>query len=131
MAGLTGDRYLKVVLTVIALELLWIGAKDSAPVVSAQAQPAVTPVVIRGIQIPNGEAGFLPVAVLGSLRQVPAAAAPLLQPLQTEIAGGRPLQIDSTRPLQVEIDRPVTVQTDASKPLVTENVQYTATPRPR
>jgi hypothetical protein len=130
MAGLTGDRYLKVVLTVIALELLWIGAKDSAPVVSAQAQPAVTPVVIRGIQIPNGEAGFLPVAVLGSLRQVPEAAAPLLQPLQTEI-GGRPLRIDSTRPIQVEIDRPVTVQTDAGKPLITENVQYTATPRPR
>jgi hypothetical protein len=131
MAASAGDRYLKVILTVIALELLWIGARDSAPVVSAQAQPAATPVIIRGIQIPNGDAGYLPVAVLGSVRQVPDAAAPLLQTLQTEIAGGRPVRIETTRPLQVEIDRPVTVQTDAGRPLITENVQYTATPRPR
>ena len=31
------DRYVKVVLTVIAIELFWIGIKDTAPPVSAQA----------------------------------------------------------------------------------------------
>ena len=33
------DRYVKVVLTIIALELFWIGVKDPAPPVAAQAQP--------------------------------------------------------------------------------------------
>jgi hypothetical protein len=130
-AAMSHDRYLKAVLTVIALELLWIAAKGSAPAVSAQAQPAVTPVVIRGIQIPNGEAGYLPVAVLGSVRDVPAAAAPLVQMLQTEIAGPRPVRVEAPRPLPVEIDRPVTIETSEKRPLWVENVWYTATPMPR
>ena len=40
------DRYVKTVLTIIALELFWIGVKDLATPVTAQA--ALTPVVIRG-----------------------------------------------------------------------------------
>jgi len=34
------ERYLRIILTVIAIELLWIGVKDFAPEVSAQAEPA-------------------------------------------------------------------------------------------
>jgi len=50
------DRYVKIILTVIALELLWIGVRDVAPPVSAQAPApaaaaAPTAVVIRGIDI--------------------------------------------------------------------------------
>ena len=37
------DRYLKVVLTVIALELGWIAMKDGGTPVGAQAVPEVTP----------------------------------------------------------------------------------------
>jgi hypothetical protein len=125
------DRYLKAVLTVIALELLWIGVKDSTPVVSAQAQPAATPVIIRGIQIPSGEAGYLPVAVLGSVRQVPDAATPFVQMLQTEIAGPRPVRVEAPRALPVEIDHVVTVETDRDRPLKVESVLYTPTPLPR
>jgi hypothetical protein len=127
---MSGDRYLKAVLTIIALELLWIGVKDSAPAVSAQAQaqPQLTSVVIRGIQLPNGEPGYLPVAVLGSIRQVPPAAAAFIQPLQAEITG-RPVRVEAPIPLKVEIDGPVKVETD--RPLSVENVQYTPTARPR
>ena len=59
------DRYVKTVLTIIALELFWIGVKDVAPPVTAQAQPAPTPVVIRGIQLPPSSNEYLPVGVVG------------------------------------------------------------------
>jgi hypothetical protein len=53
------DLYLKTVLTVIALALLWIGFTLNTKVVHA-AGP--TPVVITGIQFPNGTA-TLPVGI--------------------------------------------------------------------
>jgi hypothetical protein len=55
------DRYLKVILTVIAIELLWLGLRDLAPRVSAQAAPM--PVVITRVQIEGADGGFLPVAL--------------------------------------------------------------------
>jgi hypothetical protein len=86
--AMSGDRYLKVVLTVIALELAWIGVKDSAPAVGAQAQPAPTSVIIRGIQMPNGQPGYLPVTVP--------------QPVEVEIKHTVKVATDSDRPLKVE-----------------------------
>jgi hypothetical protein len=86
--AMSGDRYLKVVLTVIALELAWIGVKDAAPTVSAQAEPAPTSVIIRGIQMPNGQPGYLPVT--------------LPQPLEVEIKHTVTIATDSDRPLKVE-----------------------------
>ena len=54
------DRYLKIILTVIAIELGWLSVKDLAVPVSAQqtqqnqqTQP-LTGVVIRGIDLPCG-----------------------------------------------------------------------------
>jgi hypothetical protein len=74
------DRYVKTILTIIALELFWIGVKDLGTPVTAQA--ALTPVVIRGIQLPPRSEEYLPV------------------------------RIDATRPLKIETDRPIKVETD-------------------
>ena len=73
------DRYVKVVLTIIALELFWIGVKDLAPPVTAQSQPAPTQVVIRGIQLAPSSNDYLPVGVVG-----------------------QPVRVDVTRPVKVE-----------------------------
>jgi hypothetical protein len=76
------DRYLKIVLTAIALELLWLAASAARPVA---AQPSAMPVVITGIQLdPLVEA--LPVIVDG----------PVL------ITADEPLKIEADRPLRVE-----------------------------
>src|SRR4030095_17205481 len=54
------DRYLKIILTVIAIELGWLSVKDIAAPVSAQQTqqnqqtPQLTGVVIRGIDPPCG-----------------------------------------------------------------------------
>ena len=47
------DRYLRIILTIIAIELLWLGLNDTAPGVSAQAAPAR--VIIASV-----DGGFLP-----------------------------------------------------------------------
>jgi hypothetical protein len=85
------DRYVKIVLTIIALELFWIGIRDSAPPVAAQAQagpsPAPIAVIIRGIQLPPASNDYLPVGVVG-------------QPVRVEIP--QPVKIEADRPLRVE-----------------------------
>ena len=117
------DRYLKIILTVIALELLWMGLKSTAVPVTAQA--AATPVVIRGIEIDGAGGEFLPVAIVGSYRQVPRELR-TIQPLTTRVegmamsAGDRPLKFETDRPLKIETDRPLKV----------ENVNYTPAQRP-
>ena len=84
---IAADRYLKVILSIIAIELLWIGVNQTAPAVSAQG--AVTPVVIRGIELTGGD-GFLPVGIAGWYRSVPIGnRTALLQPM--------PLSVDPTR----------------------------------
>jgi hypothetical protein len=82
---MTVDRYVKTILTIIALELFWIGVKDTATPVAAQAQ--LTPVVIRGIQLPAGSNDYLPVGIVG-------------QPLRVGVQG--PVKIESDQPLKVE-----------------------------
>ncbi len=123
------DRYVKIVLTVIAVELLWLATQAGAPPVSAQTQPAATPVIIRGIDLSSTDAGFLPVAVVGSFKQVPVAARESIEPLAAEVTAARPLRIDSARPLKVEIDHVVKVEND--EPLLVQSVQYTPTRKPQ
>jgi hypothetical protein len=79
------DRFVKTILTIIALELFWIGLKDTAPPVSAQAQ--LTPVVIRSIQIPAGSNDYLPVGLVG-----------------------QPVRVDVQRPVKIEADQPIKVE---------------------
>ena len=109
---MTSDRYLKAILTVIALELLWIGIKDIAPPVSAQ--QAATPVIIRGVQIDTELRGALPVTSAQPLR----------------VTADRPLRIESLRPLKIEADTPIRITTDPDKPLSVESVPYTPSKRP-
>jgi hypothetical protein len=77
------NRYLNVVLTVIAIELGWIGLNHVGTPVSAQQAPQ--PVVITGVQMPQTE--MLPVV----LRRADV-----------------PLRIDATQPLRIQ--EPVTVR---------------------
>jgi hypothetical protein len=79
------DRFVKTILTIIALELFWIGLKDTAPPVAAQAQ--LTPVVIRSIQIPTGSNDYLPVGLVG-----------------------QPVRVDVQRPVKIEADQPIKVE---------------------
>jgi hypothetical protein len=94
---MNADRFVKTILTIIALELFWIGLKDTATPVTAQA--ALTPVVIRSIQLPVGSNEYLPVGVVG-----------------------QPVRVDYTRPVKIEADQPIKVEVD--KVLKVENVGY-------
>lgn len=122
------DRYVKVVLTVIALELFWIGIKDTAPPVSAQAQQAPTPVIIRGIEVGGPEAGFLPVAVVGGYRQIPSRAREAVDRLTTDVSSDRAIRVETDRPLDVVVQG--TVRVEAERPLRVEAVPYTPAQRP-
>lgn len=84
------DRYLKIVLTVIALELFWLALNDVTGPVSAQS--ASTPVVITGIHLDTPDAAPLPVAVHG------------------------PVTVTQSGPVKVEADRPLMVESIPFKP---------------
>jgi hypothetical protein len=99
---MTADRYLKAVLTIIALELGWMAFNQAATPVTAQAQP--TRVVITDIEV-GSQRGVLPVTVrkgdqlpvFVNNERLPVAIA---QTLDVRHIGA--LTIDSTRPLKVE-----------------------------
>ena len=110
------DRYLRIILTIIAFELLWLGLKDQAPVVSAQAPPAR--VIIASV-----DGGFLPVALAG---QTMDAGRNPLRPVQVGISGN--VAITARTPLKIEADRPLKVE--AERPLKVESVPYTPGARP-
>jgi hypothetical protein len=116
------DRYLKVVLTAIALELLWIGVKDIAVPVAAQ-QAEATRVVITGVDIaPAGASwGALPVTVRPGDAALRMQADRPDRPLKIEI--DRPVKVEGDRPLAVSIDRPVKVEAD--EPLKVDQIGYT------
>lgn len=118
------DRYVKCVLTVIALELAWLGAREFAVPVTAQA--TATPVVITGIQLNDASGAHLPVVLMGSARQVPASLAGSVERLTTRVDGA--VQLDVREPLKVEIDRPVKVETDT--PLLVDQVRNPPSARP-
>jgi hypothetical protein len=108
------DRYVKVILTVIALELLWLGVRDTAQIVQAQTPQQPMQVVITGFKIGKQEYTTLPVAVVGSWKQVPEfREGHLIQPL----------------PVVVDARQPLTVQT-GNKPLSVESVPAKPSPRP-
>lgn len=115
------DRYLKIVLTVIAAELLWLGLKDLAPRASAQAPPAR--VVIAGVEVDPREGGLLPVIVAG---QVAGAIRTGLEPIRVRVSESVPIDVRS--PLKVEIGQPLRVVAD--RPLPVEGVPYTPSARP-
>ena len=99
------DRYVKAVLTIIALELFWIGVKDVAPPVAAQAQAQPTAVVIRGIQLAPASNEYLPVGIVG-----------------------QPVRVDVPRPVKIEADRPIKIEADRA--LKVENIGYVPAPKP-
>jgi len=106
------DRYLRVILTVIAVELLWLGVKDLGTPVAAQANGnSPTPVIIRGIQIENAN---------GRLQ----GALPFYQvePLVVTATAGQPVTVQAVRPIPITGAVPLKIEVD--KPLPVENVGY-------
>ena len=120
------NRYLRIVLTIIAVELGWLGLKDVVPTpASAQTPPAVTRVVITGVDLPT-RTQFLPVAITGSVQGVasPSWASP--DRLRVE-AGDRALRVDVGGTITARIAEPIKV--DTSQPLdVRAVVQTSARP---
>jgi hypothetical protein len=120
------DRYLRIVLTVIALELGWIALKDAAVNVSAQKQPSqqATSVVIRGIDLPcqgaannaNCRETTLPVSV--NRANVPM-----------RVTVDAPLPVDARGTIRIRQDQPLLVET-GDRPLLIQSVPPSAAPRP-
>ena len=120
------DRYLKIVLTVIAIELGWIALKDTAVNVSAQNQPnqQATSVVIRGIDLPcqgaannaNCRETMLPVSV--NRANVPM-----------RVTVDAPLPVDARGTVRIRQDQAILVET-GDRPLLIQSVPPTAAPRP-
>jgi hypothetical protein len=118
--GRMSDRYLRIVLTVIALELGWMALKDAAVQVSAQNQ--FTPVVIRAIdlQCPGNDVNCretsLPVNIM-------RANNPL------RVTADTPLQVDARGIVRIRADQPMLVET-GDRPLLIQSVPATSAPRP-
>lgn len=119
------DRYLKIILTVIAIELGWLGVKDMAVPVSAQQTPQtppLTPVVIRGIDLPCGgntincRETSLPVAVTRST-----------DPLRVTVDA--PLPVDARGLVRIRQDQAFIVET-GDRPLLIQSVPARAAERP-
>jgi hypothetical protein len=120
---MSADRYLRFILTIIAVELLWLGMRDAAPRAFAQQKPEPTPVVITGVRIGSQEYTTLPVALAGSIRPNSITShreLPNLQPASVRVPD--PILIDTRQPLGITIaNQPVTVQT-GSKPLAVDAI---------
>jgi hypothetical protein len=123
------DRYMKIILTVIALELLWIGVKDIGTPASAQAptaqqqaaasqQVAPLPVVIRGIDIINPAANAD--VARSALPVYARASVPVYSSQTLKVDADRPLAIVGAAPLKIEADKPLPVEAPAGKPLRVE-----------
>ncbi|MGH9347477.1 MAG: hypothetical protein ACRD26_09455 [Vicinamibacterales bacterium] len=121
------DRYLKCILTIIALELLWLGVRDASPPVMAQ--PAPAPVVVTGFRIGGQEYTTLPVAVVGGVQPLPGVRElPGIEPLRVRVPES--LQVDTRQPLRVQVgNQPITVQT-GTKPLLVDAVPAKPGARP-
>jgi hypothetical protein len=120
---MSADRYLKLILTVIAVELGWLAIQGSAVPVAAQRGAVPTQVIIKGVDLMPRETlpvsvintnGSLPVTLTGNNAVVP-------------VMSGRPLQIE--QPLIVQADRPLPVETGA-RPLLVQSVPPTPSARP-
>jgi hypothetical protein len=122
---MTGDRYLKAVLTLIALELGWIALTLSGSPVSAQQQQQGTPVVITGIDLERSS-DYLPVGVLGQVRNTPAA----FQPVATTIRNDRTNAVPVSLPQPLDVRAVGAIRIDSDRPIKVENVGYTPAQRP-
>lgn len=126
------DRYLKAVLTIIALELGWLALTQGAAPVLAQRAPQGQPVVITGIQLTD-QSAFLPVGVMGQYRSVPAGNGVILGNIKVD-QGQNPLRVhvDTTpAPLRVDLPVPIVVNVEpGQRPIRTEEVNYRPAQRP-
>ena len=111
------DRYLKIVLTVIAVELGWLAVNQHTTPIAAQAQPAATPVIIRGIDMRYVGSGrdALPIHLVASTTTV-------------QVDAERPLPVEAPRPIRVEAAGTVKITSD--QVIKVENVGYTPARRP-
>lgn len=131
------DRYLKGILTIIALELGWLALTHGAQPVAAQRPPEPQRVVITGIQIEDQRA-YLPVGVVGQYQRVPTLNVPpgvtVITPRTAVEQGPSPLRVtvDTTQaPLRVDLPVPIVVHVEpGNRPLKTESVPFTPQPRP-
>jgi hypothetical protein len=129
------DRYLRIVLTIIAVELGWLGLKDVMPTTAAaQAQSAATRVVITGVDLP-ARTQVLPVAVAGGIRGTTVPSWAAMDAIRVE-PGDRPLRVEGAeRPLRVEVGGQINariiepIHVDTSQPLDVRAVVQTS-PRP-
>jgi len=111
---MNADRYTKLLLTVIALELGWIAAGNFGAQLSAQrAEP--TPVIIRGVEAAPGKEAFIPVAIVGST--------------VLRIESARPLEIVASQPIKIQADSPIPVET-GNQPLLIQTVSDPPATRP-
>jgi hypothetical protein len=113
------DRYLKIVLTIIALELGWIGLKDTAVGVSAQQNQAVTQVVIRGVDLPC-ESGD---------RNCRETSLPIRATSPVRVVADTTLPVDARGIVRIRADQPMIVET-RERPLLIQSVPAGTAPRP-
>ena len=98
---MTTDSFVKGILTIIALELFWLGLNTAPPVAAQQTPP--TRVVITGVEIPRDGGGLgttLPVSLNGVVN------------------------IRATQALEIEARRPLPVTADVDMPLPVRTVPY-------
>jgi hypothetical protein len=116
------DRYLKIILTVIAIELGWIALTDTGVQVSAQQNPPMTSVVIRGIDLPcqgnaiNCRETSLPIDIARQTTPV-------------RIAADAPLPVNASGIVRIRADQPMIVET-GERPLLIQSVPAGTSPRP-
>jgi len=115
---MTANRYLNVVLTLIAVELGVIAFGHTGVPVSAQqrATPVVitgvemqrnvtVPITVRGVELIDRKT-YLPVGLYGQLESPPDTAA--FRPVDIRAIGT--VKIEADRPVRVEADPPLKVQ---------------------
>jgi len=105
---MTVDIYTRGVLTIIALCLLYLCAREAAPAVAAQDGP--TRVVITGVVLEGGgTANVLPVGLVGEMRMLGTTFSALpVQPARVRVAEA--VEIQTTRPIKVEAEEPLLVR---------------------
>lgn len=113
---MSADRYTKIVLTVIAVELGWLGVKDASVPVSAQ-QVEPMPVIIRGVEGVRERPLVFPV-------RIAEATVPV------KVTADRPLPIEAPLPIRIDAINPVVIETPPGRPLLVKSVQAEEAPRP-
>jgi hypothetical protein len=92
---MVADRYVKVILTIIALELLWLGVREGATPAHAQQKPAPQEVVI--VRSLEPLVVRVPDPIVAQVREAVSVNQPLTvrtggEPLVVDVMPGRPTQ---------------------------------------